>query len=163
MPKKPDTHSSKESLTGSSITLGKPTRADLAKIHIAKRDLKLTDNLYRGFLDVLFCRTSAKDLTHAQIEELLEHFRSLGWSSVYKPPKNETQRRQNKPLPKNGPSTPAQRSLIEYLWKHGPGIRNKTSEALEHFLIHHFHVSHLRDVKAGQVPGILGAIRKMAQ
>ena len=55
-----------------------PTNAELAKVHIAKRDLKLTDPLYRGFLNVLFGETSAKDLTHEQVEELLEHFKSLG-------------------------------------------------------------------------------------
>ena len=60
-----------------------PTNAELAKVHIAKRDLKLTDPLYRGFLNVLFGETSAKDLTHEQVEELLEHFKSLGWQSSF--------------------------------------------------------------------------------
>ena len=54
-----------------------PTNAELAKVHIAKRDLKLTDTLYRGFLNVLFGRSSAKDLTHEQVEELLEHFKLI--------------------------------------------------------------------------------------
>ena len=70
-----------------------PTNAELAKVHIAKRDLKLTDPLYRGFLNVLFGETSAKDLTHEQVEELLEHFKSLGWKSEYT--KSETGRKQS--------------------------------------------------------------------
>jgi hypothetical protein len=147
-----------------------PTHADLAKIHIAKRDLKLGDALYRGFLNILFGRTSAKELTHTQVEELLEHFKSLGWQSGYaKSITPETLRKKSsastnpsKNPSRFGPATLAQRGLIEYLWKHGPGIRTKTPEALEHFLTHHFHIVHLREVKAGQVPGILGAIRKMA-
>ena len=55
-----------------------PTNAELAKVHIAKRDLKLTDPLYRGFLNVLFGETSAKDLTHEQVEELLELTSPIG-------------------------------------------------------------------------------------
>ena len=62
---------------------GRPTRAELAKIHIAKRDLKLTDQLYRGVLNVLFGETSARDLSHKQIDELLDHFKSLGWGNKY--------------------------------------------------------------------------------
>ena len=57
------------------------THAELAKIHIAKRGLKLTDPLYRGFLNVLFGQGSERDLTQEQVEELLEHFKSLGWKS----------------------------------------------------------------------------------
>ena len=75
MPRKPYTHSSKPLphratkpkkencvLTRSDLTLTdhRPNRADLAKVHIAKRDLKLDDELYRGFLNVLFGKTSAK-------------------------------------------------------------------------------------------------------
>ncbi|MZH03075.1 MAG: regulatory protein GemA [Nitrospinae bacterium] len=145
-------------LTGSSSTVG-PTRSELAKIHIAKRDLKLTDQLYRGVLNVLFGETSAKDLSHEQIDELLDHFKSLGWE-------NEFTKNEEEPPSQSkgrGPATMAQLGLIMYLWKHGPGIRNKSTQALDYFLNHHFHVSNLKEVKANQVPGILGAIKKMGK
>ena len=143
-----------------------PTHAELAKIHIAKRDLKLSDPLYRGFINVLFGETSAKDLTHEQIEELLDHFKSLGWESNYtseqtkstEEPKNPT-----KSTSGRSPATMAQIGLIVYLWKHGPGIRHKSMQALDHFLHHHFHISELKQVKANQVPGILGAIKNMGK
>ena len=138
---------------------GRPTRAELAKIHIAKRDLKLTDQLYRGVLNVLFGETSARDLSHKQIDELLDHFKSLGWRNEYT--KEETTLLAHS----NGRkvATMAQLGLIMYLWKHGPGIRNKSSQALDYFLNHHFHVSHLKEVKAGQVPEILAAIKNMGK
>ena len=142
---------------GSSVMLAGPTRAELARIHIAKRDLKLTDELYRGFLHVLFGRSSAKDLTHEQVEELLVHFRSLGWGSEYITGASGSRRAS----PSHG--IEAQIRLIKYLWMHGPGIRKKTPEALEHFLSHHFHVSGLKQIKARQIPGILGAIRNMGK
>ena len=72
-----------------------PTHAELAKIHIAKRDLKLTDPLYRGLLNVLFGQGSERDLTQEQVEELLEHFKSLGWKSEYT--KSEMGRKQSEP------------------------------------------------------------------
>ena len=145
-----------------------PTHAELAKIHIAKRDLKLTDPLYRGFLNVLFGQGSERDLIQEQVEELLEHFKSLGWKSEYT--KSEMGRKQSEPKappPSHGsgrkPATMAQIGLIVYLWEHGPGIRHKSMQALEHFLNHHFHIAELKQVKARQVPGILGAIKNMGK
>ena len=151
-------HSSEQFPTESSVRL-----ADLAKVHIAKRDLKLTDELYRGFLQILFGEASAKDLTHEQIEELLDHFKSLGWMSGYPPTQKVDAKKSKNKKPPNSPASEAQIRLIEYLWTHGSGIRKKTHEALEHFLSHYFHIAHFREVKTKQVPGILGAIRKMAQ
>ncbi len=144
-----------------------PTNAELAKVHIAKRDLKLTDPLYRGFLNVLFGETSAKDLTHEQIEELLEHFKSLGWQSSYTSVQaTDGTGKANSPIKISSgrsPATMAQLGLIVYLWEHGPGIRHNSMQALEHFLNHHFHIAELKQVKARQVPGILGAIKNMGK
>ena len=150
-----------------------PTNAELAKVHIAKRDLKLTDPLYRGFLNVLFGETSAKDLTHEQVEELLEHFKSLGWQSSFTSAQTTggTAKTKSSGKPKSpikissrrGPATMAQIGLIVYLCEHGPGIRHKLMQALDHFLNHHFHIAELKQVKARQVPGILGAIKSMGK
>ena len=103
-----------------------PTHAELAKIHIAKRDLKLTDPLYRGFLNVLFGQGSERDLTQEQVEELLEHFKSLGWKSEYTKSERGRKQSESKAPPSHGserkPATMAQIGLIVYLWEHGPGI-----------------------------------------
>ena len=57
-----------------------PSRADLAKIHIAKKELGLDDETYR---DILRARCggkeSARDLTPLEAARVLEHFRALGW------------------------------------------------------------------------------------
>ncbi|MBC8286088.1 MAG: regulatory protein GemA [Nitrospinae bacterium] len=144
--------------TGPTLS-GGPSRTELAKVHIAKRDLKLTDQLYRGVLNVLFGETSARDLSHEQIDELLDHFKSLGWGSEYTKGQATSPSRSTG----RGPATMAQLGLIVYLWKHGPGIRNKSTQALEHFLSHHFHIPELKQVKARQVPGVLGAIKNMGK
>jgi len=153
----------RQSLQADPTPRGGPTRAELAKIHIAKRDLKLTDQLYRGVLNVLFGETSARDLSHEQIGELLDHFKSLGWESNQNSTSSTNSRSKPQPISSGRKlATMAQLGLIMYLWKHGPGIRNKSTQALDYFLNHHFHISELKQVKARQVPGILGAIRKMA-
>ena len=60
-----------------------PSRSELAKIHIAKKELSLTDPLYRDLLFILFGKKSARDLDAQEVEELLTHFLSLGWRPIY--------------------------------------------------------------------------------
>ena len=150
-----------------------PTRNELAKIHIAKKELWLSEALYRDFLFILFGKNSAKDLNPKEVEELLTHFMSLGWQPQW--PRNQ-RTGPNQP-PSNSPShpkkyddlgdrpgmaTPAQLRMIEYLWMTGKGVRLKTADALGHFLKHYFHLFELRKIHAAQVTPILGAIRKIA-
>ncbi|PIQ97453.1 MAG: hypothetical protein COV67_04210 [Nitrospinae bacterium CG11_big_fil_rev_8_21_14_0_20_56_8] len=152
-----------------------PTRPDLAKIHIAKKELDLGDGLYREFLRVMFRKSSARDLSPQEVEELLEHFRTLGWKPRPASPRSVPSRRKTAGPPtapfekkyddlgiRRGMATPAQLRKIEATWMTGPGIRIKTLHALRHFLMHFFHVADLRYVKAYQVTPILAAIGHVA-
>lgn len=56
-----------------------PSRKDLAKIHIAKKELGLTDDEYRDILRAHFRKDSAAKLTPVQAGRLLNHFKKLGW------------------------------------------------------------------------------------
>lgn len=56
-----------------------PDRATLAKIHIAVKELQLTDENYRDILYFNFGAQSAKDLTDKQAAGLLDFFRRKGW------------------------------------------------------------------------------------
>lgn len=56
-----------------------PTRAQLAKIHIAKKELQLTEDIYRDILGLHFKVESAKELTERQADGLLDLFRAKGW------------------------------------------------------------------------------------
>ncbi len=51
----------------------------LAKIHIAKKDLGLDDDLYRDALERVTGERSASKLSHSQLEAVLGEFRSRGW------------------------------------------------------------------------------------
>jgi len=60
-----------------------PSRADLAKIHIAKKELGLTDEMYRDLLYFQFSKSSSKDLTTKEVGKLLAIFRAKGWKCKY--------------------------------------------------------------------------------
>jgi phage gp16-like protein len=56
------------------------SRANLAKIHIAKKELGLDDDTYRDILHVQFKKRSSADLSDLQCTRLLQHFEALGWT-----------------------------------------------------------------------------------
>lgn len=56
-------------------------KALLAKIHIAKKQLGLSDLEYRNVLDNLFAVRSAKSLKIGELSTLLKHFAARGWES----------------------------------------------------------------------------------
>lgn len=57
-----------------------PTRkADLAKIHIAKKDLRLTNDDYQALLKNTFGVASAGELDASGRQRLLTHFERIGW------------------------------------------------------------------------------------
>ena len=55
-------------------------RAQLAAIHVAKKQLRLDDGTYRMLLVNLTGRSSAADLTAQQRAAVIEHFRSRGFA-----------------------------------------------------------------------------------
>jgi len=65
------------------------SRANLAKIHIAKKDLGLDDDVYRDILYVQFKKRSSRDLSDLQCTRLLQHFESLGWKQSSPPSSKE--------------------------------------------------------------------------
>jgi phage gp16-like protein len=58
------------------------SRNNLAKIHIAKKELNLEDEIYRDILHVQFKKRSSADLSDFQCVKLLQHFESLGWKQA---------------------------------------------------------------------------------
>lgn len=54
---------------------------ELARIHIAKSQLAMDDDVYRATVRAVSNQRtdSARDLDYAEREKLLEHFRRLGW------------------------------------------------------------------------------------
>lgn len=51
----------------------------LSKIHIARQQVEMDEDVYRQKLREMFGKDSARDLTMHQAEKLLEEFKRLGW------------------------------------------------------------------------------------
>ena len=62
-----------------------PDKARMAKIHTAKKELRLTDEIYRDILSLHFQVESAAQLTDRQVTVLLNRFRAMGWVAKASP------------------------------------------------------------------------------
>ncbi len=135
-----------------------PSRKALAKIHIAKKELNLSDTEYRQILYNCFGVDSSKYLTDQQADMLIAIFVDMGW----KPKK-----KQQKPQPKKydqlgdrkGFATPAQLRKIEAMWK--TVSREKTKKSLDKFLFKKFKVMKLENLPFDKVPAVLKALENM--
>ena len=135
-----------------------PSRKALAKIHIAKKELNLSDEEYRQILYDCFGVDSSKYLTEEQANMLIAIFVDMG----FKPKKKE-----QKPQPqkydqlgeRQGFATPAQLRKIEAMWK--TVSREKTKESLDKFLFRRFKVMKLENLPFDKVPAVLKALENM--
>jgi len=62
-----------------------PSKKNLAKIHIAKKELGLTEEVYRDVLRGITGKNTAAKLNDNQAERVLRHFIRLGWKPKYQP------------------------------------------------------------------------------
>lgn len=80
-------------------------QAMTAKVHIAKKDLALTDDTYRQVLQRVTGKRSAADCNHRDLALVLEEFKRLGW-------KPKTGRKRAGPRPQaTGPQAGKARAL----------------------------------------------------
>jgi len=70
--------------------------AELAKIHIAKKDLGLDDDTYRDILWTICRAKSSADLDSTKRFKLLAHFRHLGWKPTRTKKKKITDPKESK-------------------------------------------------------------------
>jgi hypothetical protein len=118
-----------------------PIQKLLAKIHIAKKELGLEDEIYRDILYRKFKVTSSKALSDSQALVLINHFKNVGWVPKSKPKKYDD-------LPPRDlyDASPGQRRLIEVLW-HDLYRGNEEKKHLRQFLWNHFKVSEVRFIR----------------
>jgi phage gp16-like protein len=131
-----------------------PSRAALAKIHIAKKELAMTDEVYRDILHVHFKVDSAAKLTDRQATVLLNKFRAKGWK--------EKQSRQKPTSPKHDDS---QMRKIVALWitMHQAGIvKNGSDKALQAYVKRQTGVDNLRWCDPGQLWTLIEGLKRWA-
>ncbi len=125
-------------------------RRALAKIHIAKKELGLTDAEYRDLIATLVPdRDSAADLSDAELQQLLDRLYALGW----------------RPRIQRGPSRP----LPPLVWKarhlwldlHAAGaVKNPRWTALARFVKRMTGVGDLRKLTSKQAAVVVEALKK---
>lgn len=120
----------------------------LAKIHILKKELGLSDDEYRDFLFVRFGVRSAKDLSKKQLGVAISF---MGGKT------GDPTRYEKSPGRREGMATPAQLRMITALWHEVSFVQDaqKRSDALDRFLYKRFKCW-LRSVPQNKV----GPIRK---
>lgn len=149
-----------------------PSKQQLAMIHVAKKDLNLSDDHYRTMLFVNFRVESSKDLNDSEVNRLMTMFRDLGWKG--KSPRLPLQGGVKSPGPgagmgkkydnlgvRPGMATPKQLRLIEVTWANNSNVREKSPEALRRFLEHRFKISDLRFVEDRDVGKILMSVKSI--
>lgn len=118
-----------------------PTRSDLARIHIAKKELKLDEKTYRGILRDRYHLESAADLTPHQVADLIDLFRAKGWR----------------------PASAGQLGLIHVLWHKLEGakaIRHGDDAALDAFIAHNTDKDGLRHLTVIEASRVIEMLKK---
>jgi len=137
----------------------------IQRIHIAKQQLKLSDEDYRGILanfnnaDGIPCRSS-KELTERQANTLLSLFRDkLGWKEkrVYKDGKYGQYAGRDSKF-----ALVWQLENIDKAWYYNPNVRQKTDEAMNKFIKRIIKVDHISFVLKKDVNRLLKAIQSIA-
>lgn len=123
----------------------------LSLIHVAKRQLSLSDEDYRSILGLYGGVTSAAMLDQQGFDAVMERFTELGFRSTSK----------RRPMPlRAGMASPAQVQLMRNIWAEctdGEG----TDASLGKWLERQFKVSALRFVTAELAPKVLGGLKAM--
>ena len=128
-----------------------PTRKQLALIHVARKQLGLSDERYRGILRTVADVDSSKDLDRQGFELVMQTMAALGFRSDFT--RGFYGRRR-------GMATPAQVSDIRRLW----GIYAANPDdgrALDKWLERTFKVSALRFATGEQADAAIRALRAM--
>ena len=129
----------------------RPTRRQLAVVHIAKKELGLSEEEYRSILLNVAGARSSTELDSIAFQLVMEHFRSCGWEA-----RDAGRSYGFRP----GMASPGQLALIRDLWDEytaGEGTDRQLGKWLERT----FKVSDLRFLSVDQTPKAIGALRAM--
>lgn len=145
-------------------TVSGDRRAMLAKIHLGAKELGLREDERRDVLERLTGHRSAGDCTDAQLDQVLAHFRTLGWKA--KPAAQPAARSGAAPKPRRQPATSPvamkARAMWLSLWNLGV-VRQSSEAALEAFAKRQLGVDRLQWADEGQAYRLIEALKAMAE
>ena len=128
-----------------------PSKRQLAVIHVAKKQLCLTDDDYRAILRSVGGVDSARDLEGSEFSAVMGYFEYLGFEPLGTVGKHYGARR--------GMATPAQVQFIRDLWREFKGTFEEA--ALDGWLSNTFGVASLRFVDTAKAGKIIVALKAM--
>lgn len=108
------------------------SRAALAKVHIAKKELGLDDAAYRAMLERITGRTSAKDCTEGQLGKVLDELKAKGWKPTLKVVSGNPGAAVRRGAPASSPVAKKARAMWISLHQLG-AVRDPSESALEAF------------------------------
>lgn len=136
-------------------------KSQITKIHIAKSQLKLSDENYRDLLSGFITDSgkpavSCKDLTCDQAEVLLNRFKAMGWKeySKGKPKKYEELANRDSKF-----ATPKQLRMLEAIWM--SKAREKTEKSFLKFIMRVSGRNHISFVLKNDVQKIKKGIENL--
>lgn len=140
-------------------------RAMLAKVHIAKKELGLDDEVYRAVLQRASGRTSAGDCSAGELAEVLDAFKAKGWKPAVAgraaAPRGVA-RQHPGARAADHPVAKKARALWISLWRLGV-VRDRTDKALEAFARRQLKVERLQWADQGQGYKLIEALKAMAE
>jgi len=142
--------------------VGADRRAMLAKVHLAAKELGLDEDARRDVLERVTGRRSSADCTDDQLDQVLAHFRGLGW----KPKTGAAPRTGTAPVPGRTPATSpvARKARAMWLSLWNLGVVHSGSEAsLEAFGKRQLGVDRLQWVNPAKVEPLFKALKAMAE
>ena len=139
-----------------------PTRNHLAKIHIAKKQLGLSELNYRDLLRGVTGKESARDINNYQAAMVLAELKKLGWKEKKRKPQpgdGQLKKLKYDDLANRlGMATPKQLRMIEAMWMTGSNIREKNIPSFLRFLKSRFEISGMRFIEEFDIHRIVKAI-----
>lgn len=137
-------------------------RALLAKVHLAKKDLRLDDDTYRDILERETGRRSSAECTVRELEHLVAHFRAQGFV-----PKAIAGGRPNSAVqrgPRRADHPVAKKARALWISLHQLGVvENASEQALEAFAKRQLGVERMQWMDQGLGFKLIEALKAMAE
>lgn len=135
-------------------------RASLAKIHIARKEMGLSEEQYRDLLGQRYGVASSKELNESQAADLLVAFAAMGWKPAGGKRWGWGKQRYEELAGRPGYfAAPHQLRKIEAVWR--DVARNPSDEALEAFIERQTGIKRLIWLHQEHVVPVLTALKMM--
>jgi len=137
-------------------------RALLAKVHLAKKDLRLDDETYRDILERETGRRSSAECSVQELENLVAHFRRQGFVPKTVAGGRKDSAVQRRPRPADHPVAKKARALWISLHQLGV-VENASEQALEAFAKRQLGVERLQWMDQGFSSKLIDALKDWAK